>query len=90
MFISKKDYHAVCDRAKELKEQLNNEKQKVKELSEHNKELSDDRYAATTEVIIYKNAHREILDIIESNPYGRTDKQKLDKIKELAETAINS
>lgn len=83
MFISKKDYYAVCNRAKELKEQLNNEKQKVKELSEHNKEISDDKYSATVEVITYKNAHREILDIIESNPYGRTDKQKLDKIKEL-------
>ena len=66
-------------RTKALKEA----EQKAEALAEHNKELSNERLTMIAQITTYRENERLILEIIEGNSYGRTDKQKLEKIKEL-------
>ena len=68
---------------------LKDAEKEVEVLSNHNKELSNERLLNIARIYSCKEILREILDVIEQNPYNRTDGQKLNKIKELATTGIN-
>lgn len=76
MFISRKTYDELNARHVEIS-------RKVKELEDENKAISDSRYSLIAENIIYKNKEEQILKLIESNSYGRTAEQRLQKIKEV-------
>ena len=76
MFISRKTYDEINERHVEIL-------RKLKELEEEMKAVEDGRYSLIAENIIYKNKEQQILKLIESNSYGRTAEQRLQKIKEV-------
>jgi hypothetical protein len=79
MFISKKDYDAICNRCEDLKNKLDAEREKTRML-ENNEIL------ILKEDKILRNIIKEIILVAESNTYNN-DKLALRKIKELASTA---
>ena len=68
---------------------LKDAEDKIVNLTRQNKELSEERISNIARIYSCEEILKEILDVIEQNPYNRTDKQKLNKIKELATTGIN-
>ena len=76
MFISRKTYDELNARHVEISK-------KLKKLEDETKAVEDSRYAVIAENLIYKNKEEQILKLIESNSYGRTAEQKLQKLKEV-------
>ena len=79
MFISKKDYELICNRGRDLKNELDAKRDKTR-MQENNEIL------ILKENRILKSIIREIKLVAESNTYNN-DKVALRKIKELASTA---
>lgn len=82
MIITKRVYDRVNARNVELARQIRDLNEESKYLHEENRNL---RY----ENVEQKDALKEIIKLTESNNYNNTE-VLLRKIKELAETAINS
>ena len=68
---------------------LKDAEDKIVNLTRQNKELSEERTSNIARIYSCEEILKEILEVIEQNPYNRTDGQKLNKIKELATTGIN-
>lgn len=82
MFITKRAYDRVNARNVELARQ-------IRDLNEESKYLHEENRDLRCENAEQKDALKEIIKLTESNNYNNT-KAFLLKIKELAETAINS
>ena len=82
MFIAKKVYDELNKRNVELARQ-------VRDLNEENKYLHEENRDLRYENVEQKDTFKEIIKLTESNNYNNTE-VLLRKIKELAETAINS
>ncbi len=85
MFFNNEKQKLLEARTKALKDA----EDKIVNLTRQNKELSEERISNIARIYSCEEILKEILDVIEQNPYNRTDKQKLNKIKELATTGIN-
>lgn len=82
MIIGKTEYDRVNARNVELARQ-------VRDLNEENKYLHEENRDLRYENAEQKDTFKEIIKLTESNNYNNTE-VLLRKIKELAETAINS
>lgn len=76
MFISRKTYDELNERHVEIS-------RKLKELEDEKEAVEDSRYSLIAQNLIYKNQQEQILELIESNSYGRTAEQRLQRIKEV-------
>lgn len=82
MYISKKDYFAICDRAEELKNENELLKSRLR-IAENNELL------LLKENSILKNTIKQVNSLSESNTYSNAD-LRIRKIKELVKTAIHT